>query len=263
MNEIKSIDPVPQQEAECILRYIKMIDFLSKILDKDDEIVLHSFRRNKESGNIIAIRNSYINGRKLGDGILAEGQSAITNNAFQYQSSVINYDVQAPNGNHLICSSMLIKDDAGRPIGLFSINKKVSEGELSEAERNNTAANMTSVFQSLGATEGYVPTEDFLTPQNNNGSINSSAKVSIKEQLKLAIKQVSGGSTNDPKRLSVDERISVITLLKKRGIFQLRNAVNVAADFFELSEPTIYRYLQKSQNEQTVEINQNKKSIIG
>src|SRR5574344_1478835 len=158
---------------------------------------------------------------------------------------------------------MLIKDDAGRPIGLCSINKKVQEEALAASDRNTTPANKTSVFQSLVATEGYVPTEDFLTPQNNNGSINSSAKVSIKEQLKLAIKQVSGGSTNDPKRLSVDERIPVIPLRTKRGIFQLRNAVNVAADFFELSEPTIYRYLQKSQNEQTVEINQNKKSIIG
>lgn len=253
MDDLKSIEPEQQDEAESVLRYIKLIDFLSKVLDKDYELVLFSFRKNKKKGNIIAIRNGYISGRKLGDEILPEGLFALNQNVFKYQNAVVNYDVHAPNGNHLICSSLLTRDEEDKPICLFNINRLMAEGELSAADRQRLSVKTNALFDSLVTTN--LCTTVSASSQETPTSLGTTTKRTIHEQFKAATMQISGGSTNDPSRLSVQERISVVAILKQHGVFQLRDAVTVAADYLKCSTPTIYRYLQQSNTVQNADNN--------
>lgn len=248
--------PKSDEETPFIQRCIKLVDFLSKVLDKEYEIVLFSFRQNREDGEIIALRNGYISGRKLGDGMLSEGKHAFSSHAFRYSNSVINYAVSATNGNHLACSALILGEDLEHPDGILSINRVVAsdymfasavdpvselkqlyEPFLSGARKSDVAA---AVAEQLSGAAGKVPVasyeEEAVVPMN----------ISLRDKLASALAQVTGITGKDPTTLSVEERILVINVLKKQGVFQMRNAVNIAADFFKLSEPTIYRYLQKA-----------------
>ena len=39
-----------EKESESILRTLDLLDFLSKVLDENYELVIHSFRKNKADG---------------------------------------------------------------------------------------------------------------------------------------------------------------------------------------------------------------------
>ena len=228
------------EESPFIQRCIKLVDFLSKVLDEDCELVLFSFSRDKENGEIVAIRNGYISGRKIGDGILAEGREALASHAFRYSNSIVNYAIGAPNGNHLACSTLLLGDNPENPEGMLSINRGVTATYAFESARQS-ANQFSQLYESLFA--GSRPVPVFTSSQNDSVT---PLDVSLREKFKSALAEVTGGSEKEPKNLSVPERISVINVLKKQGVFEMRKAVNVAADFFNLSEPTIYRYIQKA-----------------
>lgn len=222
------------EESPLIQRYIGLVDFLSKVLDGDYELVLISFRTNKTDGAIVGIRNGFISGRKLGDSMLAEGKEALSADAFRYLNNVINYTAYTSNGNHLACSALFLGDRNKAPEGLLSINRVVrSDYDYGLSPQTVSPFMSTAFAASKNLLQDAEPRE-FAQSQKN-----------IWNQLNQAFLQISDGRIADPSRLSVSERMSVINMLKKRGVFEMRNAVNIAADFFKLSEPTIYRYLQK------------------
>jgi predicted transcriptional regulator YheO len=234
--QIQTTDEEPPFIQHCV----KLVDFLSKVLDEDCELVLLSFSKDKENGQIVAIRNGYISGRKIGDGILAEGREALASHAFRYSNSIVNYAIGAPNGNHLACSTLLLGDNPENPEGMLSINRVVT-ATYSFESAHQSANQFNQLFEPFFA--GARPEPVFM---NGPDDLVTPLDVSFREKFKSALAEVTGGSEKEPKNLSVPERISVINVLKKQGVFEMRKAVNAAANFFNLSEPTIYRYIQKT-----------------
>ena len=239
MEKEKSVNsPVkPCTEPDCILRCIGLIEFLSKVLDKDYELVVLSFNTNKDAGTILAIRNGFISGRKIGDGLLPEGRAALSSNAFRYSNSVINYAARTENGNHLACSSLVLGEDGGQPVGMLSINRIIGSDQ---------AGDVSSLYSTVMTAPEVWQMVNKKTPSSRQNKVMEQPEMTLRDKLHSAVKQITKGETNDPSRLTVEERITVLTMLKKQGVFKVRNSVNVAANFFHLSEPTIYRYLQKA-----------------
>ena len=93
-----------------------------------------------------------------------------------------------------------------------------------------------------GLTNEFHPTQilaDFLTVQEHFGSLKGVKLVYMGDaryNMGLGLTEVSSR-----RRVPLPPH-----MLKKQGVFKVRNSVNVAANFFHLSEPTIYRYLQKA-----------------
>lgn len=210
---------------------VHFMNFLSNVLDKEYELVLSSFSDGTNKATIVCIRNGFISGRKVGDGILPEGQQALGAHAFKYINSVINYEAVADNGNRLLCSSMLFENDEHKPIALFSINRVVAASPVQPDESGAAGMSVKDVFS-------------FIMPGQKK-SVSVSTNYAILEQCKKVISDITGAFAK-PEQLSRKERVLVINELKKRGVFQMKSAVNITADFFHLSEPTIYRYLQKA-----------------
>lgn len=223
MNIIKS----EEKESESILRMLDLLDFLSKVLDENYELVLHSFRKNKTEGNIIAIRNGYISGRKIGDGLLPEGKQVLLNNAFLYSSNIINYGATSANGEPLVCSAMFVGEAGCEPAGIFSINRKY------ETARNDKIGSAISAVQ-------------LASNFRNQNQIKVVTLSSVNEEMTKAIVEVTNGVKNVPEKLTLKERLLAISVLKERGVFELKNAIQVAADFFNISKPTVYRYLKNA-----------------
>ena len=69
---------------------------------------------------------------------------------------------------------------------------------------------------------------------------------SVNEEMTKAIVQVTKGAKSVPEKLTLKERLLAISVLKERGVFELKNAIQAAADFFNISKPTMYRYLKNA-----------------
>ena len=54
----------------------------------------------------------------------------------------------------------------------------------------------------------------------------------------------------EPKRLSMKERIQVSHDLNEDGLFLLKGGISALAERLEVSEPTVYRYLQRIRREE-------------
>lgn len=223
MNIIKS----EEKESESILRTLDLLDFLSKVLDENYELVIHSFRKNKADGNIIAIKNGYISGRKIGDGLLPEGKQVLLNDAFLYSNNIINYGATSANGESLVCSAMFIGEEGSEPAGIFSINRKYETARNDKIGSAISAVRLASNFR-------------------NQSQIKVVTLSSVNEEMTKAIVQVTKGAKSVPEKLTLKERLLAISVLKERGVFELKNAIQAAADFFNISKPTMYRYLKNA-----------------
>src|SRR5574344_1036853 len=202
-------EPKSDEESPFIQHSVHLIDFLSKVLDKEYELILFSFKRNRKDGEIVVIRNGYISGRKLGDGMLPEGKQALSSRAFRYSNSVINYAVCAANGNRLACSALVLGNNPEQPDGILCINKVIA-ADYMFAPSLDSMEELKQLYEPFlvgtrnsdvaVAASGILPVGKEAAPLNN---------ASLRNKLVSALIQVTGTASKDPKELSVEERISV------------------------------------------------------
>ena len=68
---------------------------------------------------------------------------------------------------------------------------------------------------------------------------------SLDDALSAIIDNVLSRYEAEPTRLSLDERIDAVRKLNENGLFLLKGGLSELAKRLEISEPTIYRYLNK------------------
>lgn len=210
-------------------KYIGLVDFLGQVLGSRYEIVLHDLSIPEKS--IIAIANGHISGRKLG-GPVTDLLLKILN---QGQKDNVNFiaNYKGKSGNK-ICrsSSYFIHDKTNKIIGVLCINiditaflqiEKLCKQELSFINTTNSQTKKSAVTETL---EG-----------------------NIDELLENMLKQRLNQYDDLGQQLSINERLNLIRNLYSDGFFLLRGSVPNLAEEIKVSEPTIYRYLNRVKRE--------------
>ncbi len=206
-------------------QYVKLVEFLGNVLGEDYEIALHDLSIKERS--IIAIANGHVSGRSVGAPLTDLALEIISNNSYKKSDFRINYQGLSAENKILRSSTMFIKDSENRLIGLLCINfdgskyRKLSQDIL---ELCNIGALPTS------------PLENF------SDSITGLTKTAISNILS---EQKIDLHNETLKSLSHKTKISIVEGLSKKGIFELKGAVNAVATELCCSIPTIYRYLKK------------------
>ena len=217
-----------------LAQYTALVKFLGAALGPDYEIVLHDI--NGKDQSVAAIANGRISGRNVGAPLTDKALRFIADKTYQDQDFLCNYPGRSKDERTLRASTMFIKDDGGRLIGMLCINFDPSRYQKASQD-----------ILKLCGLDGEIFLEDnHLHPagevENFSDSISEVTDTVLKRYLKDGI---------PPERLTQEEKMAIVKQLEERGIFLLKGAVNEVATRLHCSAASIYRYLGKinKQNE--------------
>lgn len=180
------------------------------------EVVLHDLTGSYDK-TIVAIENSQITGRRIGDcgsnlglevlrGTVAEGNR-------------YNYVTQTKDGKILRSTSIYIKNKMGEIVGAICINLDISD--LIMAEKALQSITMHSLDNKIE--------EVFVN------DVNELLDYLLQECQKEIGKPVS--------HMTKEEKMKAVLFLDKRGAFLIKKAGDRVCQFLDISKFTLYNYL--------------------
>lgn len=220
-------------DKNTLKQYSSLVNFLGKTLGPDYEVALHDVQPGSRS--IVAIANGHISGRDVGAPMTNLGLEIIANKDYKNKDYNLNYNGVSKDQRVLRSSTFFIKDDNEELIGMLCINFDDRRyTELSEKilqlchpdkliEQNSKYNSVDSIVQNS--------TETFSE--------------SIEEVTDTVLNKVLKDSNIPVDRLTQEERLHIVDILDKKGVFMLKGAVSTVANKLSCSEPSIYRYLAK------------------
>ncbi|HIS30481.1 MAG TPA: transcriptional regulator [Candidatus Limivivens intestinipullorum] len=190
------------------------------------EVVLHDLTL-PYNKTIVAIWNGHVTGRKVGDGGTNAGLeilkgSVAPNDQYGYINTI-------PNGKILRSSSKYFRDEYGKVNGSMCINMDITE--LVKCENLLHAMTTEPGEQPEKSKEFFVGNIDELLEQMMQEAVLATGK--------------------DIKRLTKEEKVSIVHLLDKRGFFLIKKSAEKLAHYLGLSRYSIYNYLNEANGENT------------
>lgn len=198
--------------------FISMIPFLSEVMGKNSEIVVHDLTDPKHS--IVAIANP-ISGRKIGDSMTDLPQEALESADF-----IANYSGKSSTTTFR-SSTYFIRND-GELIGMLCINREVD-----------------CVINAQRLMKDMFDYYNISAPENSE--ISESLDTSIDELMRQKISSAIAASMIPVSRMTNSEKRMVVQRLKDEGVFSMKGAVAELSSQLEVSVPTIYRYIKKTE----------------
>ncbi|MFY9075683.1 helix-turn-helix transcriptional regulator [Malaciobacter mytili] len=213
-----------------IEKFITIADFLSEVLGPNTEIVLHNLTNYEKS--IVHIINGHISNRKIGDSITDLVLEFIENESKGNQQYVCNYNSKNINGKLLYSSTYFIRDENNTIVGALCLNSDYEKVEKSLSFLSSLLPN-------------YVEKKSLKTDIKENLTSN------LKELTLNKIDTIINQFEVPANRMTTKEKTEVIQTLNSSGIFNTRGAVQKVAQRLNMSEPSIYRYINKIKKSKT------------
>lgn len=206
----------PKRGDEILSHYVKMGEALGEMFSPILEIVIHDLRKPDES--IVAIFNGHITGRTEGGSATDLGLRLLEGD---FPDKVVGYPNESPTGAKLKSSSLAVRDDDGKLIGVVGFNLDISYFEQFERFLNQ----FVSTHRSYHVTEA----EHF-------------EMTSPSEDIRNAIHDFLLTRSWSTRTLSTADKREVVEHLYRSGYFKNRGAVSIIARELGLSRPSIYNY---------------------
>lgn len=224
-------------------QYIRLTEFMGRLLGKDYEIVLHDLEDKEHS--IVAIANNFISGRKVGGPITNVALQIISDKSYLSTDFRSHYSGVASDGTRLISSTMFIKNSSNELIGLLCVNfsdkryRALSEKLLNLRHvdpfvDSNFSYNeeMAHLLQPSANPYESLPENSVETFCNTTDDVTRETALQTMAELNISAE-----------RLTADEKFAIVEKMNARGAFMLKGAVKTVADVLDCSQATIYRYL--------------------
>ncbi len=223
-------------DLELKRHYSQMVDFLGHILGPDYEVALHEL--NDESNQIIAIANGELTGRHLGSPLSNKMLEFVAGNMYTTQNYVLRFASTAANGKEMCSNSMFIRDASGELVGLLCINFDSSRYEDLAKHVLDLCGTMMLPRTESGTSliaEDAEAAEEVAKP----------FPTSIAGATASIVSAVVSSYPVDVNRLTQDEKMEIMDILNRKGVFLLKGSVSYVAHELHSSEASIYRYLGK------------------
>jgi predicted transcriptional regulator YheO len=214
-----------ETKNEVFKTYLTLVDFLSEILGKNHEIVLHDLTDLNNS--IIAIKNNN-SGRNVGGPATDLVLKIINNKELQLRNYISNYKGYSKNGEKFRSSTFFIRDIDDNLIGMLCINSDLS-----------------AIDKLVDAVQSIISYNNIKEFDLDSGSYSENLSSSIEELTKDSIEMIVNTKGVSPDRMTPEEKIEIVNELNQKGIFLLKGAVSEVAHHLKSSEASIYRYLSK------------------
>ena len=224
----KSAGGIPKKLSE----YIPFVHFLGKALGPNYEVFLYDL--SKKEHKIIAIENGFISGRKTGSLMKDVIIKVLETEKPKNRGEFIQRDAVSRDGRRFKSSSKIIRDEEGKPIGVFCINFNIDPFLQISDFLESFQVNFHSV-ENIDLSKVLFEGEAF-----ENGEESDLDIIYKKGLMKSRTAEMD----------SAAGRQEMIDILYKEGFFNLRGSVNYVAQKINISEPSVYRYLQNSKGKE-------------
>lgn len=199
------------------------MDFLSGVLGENAEIVMHDISDTDKS--VVAIRNGHVSGRSVGAPATHLAMKFINDKVYEESPYVLNYKGKVGLNKYSKSSTYFIKDDDDVVVGMICININLD----SYVKLRNELDNIIN-FGSVTHTEEFPNSLEEIANEYIDSAINESGV--------------------DPDNMSTDEKINIIKVIHDRDAFSYKGMIFNVAKRLHVSEPTVYRYLNKIKKEE-------------
>ncbi len=186
------------------------------------EVVIHDLTEDEEH-TIVFIENGHVTGRKVGDGssrIVFEAR----NKKPEELEDRINYLTQTEGGRVLKSSTIYIRDNNGKVVGIFAINYDITNLMM-----------VDYTLKSLIATK-----DDEEEPEKITKGVNGLLSELIEESVKLVNKPVA--------QMNREDKIKAIKFLQDKGAFLITKSGDKVSKYFGISKFTLYNYIDVKEN---------------
>lgn len=185
------------------------------------EVVVHDLTSNDEDNSIVAIENGQITGRKVGDGPSHVVLEALRNDRENVPDH-LSYLTKTKDGKILKSSTIYIRDDDGRAVGVFAINYDIT-----------LMLAMEEQLRLFTATD--LPNQE---PERISRNVSDLLDELIDQSVALVGKPVA--------LMSKEDKVRAIQFLNDTGAFLITKSGDKVCKFFGISKYTLYSYIDES-----------------
>jgi predicted transcriptional regulator YheO len=217
-NKIKVVAVSPKDKQ--ILEAMKpIVDAIAMSFGNSCEVALHSFESLDRS--IIHIKNGHITGRSEGSPITDLGMKILKEAEEDGETITGCYYSKTADGKTLRSTTTLIRNGEGKPIGMMCINFNMS----------------APLMDILGSFQNPEEKKD-KTPENFVSNIDDLIKITLRDAISVI---------NSHNHIPNNEKNKTVVFeLLKKGIFDIKGAIDIVARELAVSRYTIYNYIREN-----------------
>lgn len=194
---------------------------LTKQFGPNCEVVVHDLATNDLDSSIVAIENGHVTGRKPGDGPSHIVLEALKGDPSQLQDH-FGYLTRTKDGKILKSSTVFIRDDDDKPIGIFGINYDIT----------------LDLAMERALKQFTTPQEEQKEPEPIARNVSDLLDELIDQSVKLVGKPVS--------LMTKEDKVNAIRFLNNTGAFLITKSGDKVCKFFGISKYTLYSYIDEA-----------------
>ena len=186
------------------------------------EVVVHDLESADPSHSIVAIENGHVTGRKLGDGPSHVVLEALHAGDAKLEDRLA-YLTKTADGKILKSSTVFIRDERGRAVGIFAVNYDIT------------------ILRAMGDTIAEVVGTEPSAPREPEPIVRSVADL-LDDLIEQSVQLVG----TPVALMSKEEKVRAIRYLNDTGAFLITKSGPKVCKFFGISKYTLYSYLDEA-----------------
>ena len=187
------------------------------------EVVVHDLDSNDVEHSIVAIENGHVSGRRVGDGPSHIVLEALRGDCARLEDRLA-YLTRSDDGKILKSSTIYIRDDDGRAIGVFAINYDI-----------------TLMLAMEDALKGFTATQ---VPEREPEHISRNVADLLDELIEQSVKLVG----KPVPLMNKEDKVKAIQFLNDTGAFLITKSGDKVCKFFGISKYTLSSYIDEAKN---------------
>ena len=183
------------------------------------EVVVHDLEAADPSHSIVAIENGHVTGRKLGDGpshVVLEALHA----GEERLEDRLAYLTKTADGKILKSSTVFIRDEGGRTVGIFAVNYDIT------------------ILRAMGDTIAEVVGTEPSAPREPEPIVRSVADL-LDDLIEQSVQLVG----TPVALMTKEEKVRAIRYLNDTGAFLITKSGPKVCKYFGISKYTLYSYI--------------------
>ena len=186
------------------------------------EVVVHDLEAAQPDSSIVIIENGHVSSRKLGDGPSHVVLEALHAGGERLEDRLA-YLTKTADGKILKSSTVFIRDDDGRAVGIFAVNYDIT------------------ILRAMGDTIAEVVGTEPSAPREPEPIVRSVADL-LDDLIEQSVQLVG----TPVALMSKEEKVRAIRYLNDTGAFLITKSGPKVCKFFGISKYTLYNYLDEA-----------------